>query len=417
MDQIRAQFPLLANQPDLAYFDSAATTLKPQVVLSAMDQYYQTVGANVHRGLYDLSERATMMYEDSRKAVANFIKAKPEEIIFTSGTTASLNLAARLLEQKLQPSDEIVLTRFEHHANLIPWQQVAQRTGAILKFIELDADYHLDWNSANSMIGSKTKIVAFSAASNVLGTIVNVNELVRLAKKVGAYTVVDAAQLVAHKEIHVNEWDVDFLAFSGHKVYGPTGIGVLYGKSELLTELEPVNFGGEMIREVTYEAATWADAPQKFEAGTPPIAEAIGLAAAITFIESIGWDAIFAHNFELINYVLTKLNPVVKIIGPFGDKRVPVFSFTLGDAHPHDVAEILNRSNIAVRAGHHCAMPLMKHLGLVGTTRASFGLYTTKNDIDALVSALQEAKQILKVWVRLLTQFTKNIFWTCTATL
>jgi len=397
MNQIRAQFPLLANQPDLAYLDSAATTLKPQVVLSAMGQYYQTVGANVHRGLYDLSERATMMYEDSRKAVANFIKAKPEEIIFTSGTTASLNLAARLLEQKLQPGDEIVLTRFEHHANLIPWQQVAKRAGAILKFIELDADYHLDWNSAAQVIGPKTKIVAFSAASNVLGTIVNVNELVRLAKKVGAYTVVDAAQLVAHKEIRVNEWGVDFLAFSGHKVYGPTGIGVLYGKSELLTELEPVNFGGEMIREVTYEAATWADAPQKFEAGTPPIAEAIGLAAAIKFIESIGWDAIFVHNFELINYALTKLNPVVKIIGPFGDKRVPVFSFTLGDAHPHDVAEILNRSNIAVRAGHHCAMPLMKHLDLVGTTRASFGLYTTKNDIDALVVALQEAKQILKV--------------------
>lgn len=397
MNQIRAQFPLLANQPNLAYLDSAATTLKPQVVLDAMDQYYQTVGANVHRGLYDLSEAATTQYEAARVTVANFIKAKPEEIIFTSGTTSSLNLAARLLEQKIVAGDEIVLTRLEHHANLIPWQQVAKRTGAILKFIELDADYHLDLQSAAEVIGPRTKIVAFTAASNVTGTIAPIIELIRLAKQVGAYTVVDAAQYVAHREINVAEWDVDMLAFSGHKVYGPTGVGVLFGKFELLNQLEPVNFGGNMIREVTAETATWADVPAKFEPGTPPIAEAIGLAAAIKFVESIGWDAIFSHERELIDYALVKLTNLVSIIGPKGNKRLPVFSFTMTDSHPHDVAEVLNRHQVAVRAGHHCAMPLMTRLGISGTTRASFGLYTTKEDIDKLIRALIDTKEIFSV--------------------
>lgn len=396
MNNLRAKFPILAN-PKLVYLDNAATTLKPQLVLDVMEYYYQAVGANVHRGLYDLSEQATTMYEDARKSVATFINANSNEIIFTSGTTSGLNLAARLLEQKLQSGDEIVLTRFEHHANLIPWQQVAERTGAVLKFIEIDADYHLDWQSAAQVIGPKTKVVAFSAASNVLGTIMNVNELTRLAKQHGAYIVVDAAQYVAHRAIDVQTWGADFVAFSGHKLYGPTGIGVLYGKAQLLNELEPVNFGGEMIREVSYESATWADAPQKFEPGTPPIAEAIGLAAAVKFITEIGWEKIYNHENELVNYALNKLNGLVTIIGPRGDRRLPVFSFTLGDAHPHDVAEILNRSKIAVRAAHHCAMPLMKHLGLVGTARASFGVYTTKDDIDALVKAILEAKQILKV--------------------
>lgn len=398
MTQIRAQFPLLANQPDLVYLDSAATTLKPQAVLQAMDQYYQTVGANVHRGLYDLSEAATMQYEAARTTVANFIKAKPSEIIFTSGTTGSLNLAARLLEQKITAGDEIVLTRLEHHANLIPWQQMAARTGAILKFIEIDAEYHLDWESARKIITPKTKIVAFTAGSNVTGTIIMPWSFITLIKQVGAYTVVDAAQYSAHREIDVKAWNADFVAFSGHKLYGPTGIGVLYGKAELLAELEPVNFGGDMIREVTYEKSTWADAPAKFEPGTPPIAEAIGLAAAITIIESIGWGKIYEHEQELINYTLTKLTNLVQIIGPSGDKRLPVFSFTLGDVHPHDVAEILNREHVAVRAGHHCAQPLMNYLGIPGTTRASFGLYTTKEDIDALVDGVVKAKAILKVW-------------------
>ncbi len=395
-NQFTENFPALKTNSELVYLDSAASSLKCEVAIEAMEKYYRENGANIHRGLYDLSEAATAQYEDARQTVANFIKAEKNEIIFTSGTTGSLNLAARLLEQKIKPGDEIVLTRFEHHANLIPWQQVAKRTGAVLKFIELDADYHLDWQSAEQVIGPKTKIVAFSAASNVLGTLINVNELVRIGKKYNAYTVVDAAQYAAHREIDVKAWGADFVAFSGHKLYGPTGLGVLFGKKELLAELEPVNFGGDMIRTVTYENSTWADVPYKFEPGTPPIAEVIGLVAAIKFIASIGWDNLSNHENELVNYALQKLTDV-NIIGPKGDRRLPIFSFTLGDAHPHDVAEILNREHIAVRAGHHCAMPLMNHLGLVGTTRASFGMYTTKKDIDQLAAGIIKAKEILKV--------------------
>lgn len=399
-NQIKTKFPIFTTHPDLVYLDSGASGLKCAPAIEAMKKYYTENGTNIHRGLYDLSEAATEQYEAARRTVANFIKARPSEIIFTSGTTGSLNLAARLLEQKITAGDEIVLTRFEHHANLIPWQQMATRTGAILKFIEIDADYHLDWDSARKIITPKTKIVAFTAGSNVTGTIIMPWSFITLIKQVGAYTVVDAAQYAAHREIDVKAWDADLVAFSGHKIYGPTGIGVLYGKAELLAELEPVSFGGDMIREVTYEKATWADAPAKFEPGTPPIAEAIGLAAAIKFIESIGWGEIYEHEQELINYTLTKLANLVQIIGPSGDKRLPVFSFTLGDVHPHDVAEILNRAQVAVRAGHHCAQPLMGYLGIQGTTRASYGVYTTTADIDKFISALIDVKEIFKVvWV------------------
>ncbi len=396
-NQIKTQFPIFATHPDLVYLDSGASGLKCAPAVEAMKKYYTENGTNIHRGLYDLSEAATEQYEAARRAVANFIKAKPSEIIFTSGTTGSLNLAARLLEQKITAGDEIVLTRFEHHANLIPWQQMAARTGAVLKFIEIDKDFHLDWNSAAQVITSKTKIVAFTAASNVTGTIIPIAEVVRLAKKVGAYTVVDAAQYAAHREINVKEWDVDMLAFSSHKVYGPTGIGVLFGKAELLAQLEPVNFGGDMIREVTYDRATWADVPAKFEPGTPPIAEVIGLAAALNLITTIGWDEIFNHERELIEYTLVKLNPLVKIIGPIGNKRLPVFSFIMDNTHPHDVAEILNRTQVAVRAGHHCAQPLMGYLGIQGTTRASYGVYTTTADIDKFITALTDVKKIFQV--------------------
>ena len=385
-------FPIFTTNQNLVYLDSAASGLKCAPAIEAMTKYYEENGTNVHRGLYNLSEAATAQYEEAREVAASFIKAEPNEIIFTSGTTASLNMTARLLEQKIKPGDEIVLTHLEHHANLIPWQELAKRTGAVLKFIEIDKDYQLDFESAEKIIGPKTKVVAFTAASNVTGTIIPVKELISLAKKYNAYTVVDAAQFAAHREINVKEWGADFVAFSGHKLYGPTGVGVLFGKAELLNELEPVNFGGEMIREVTYEKSTWADAPAKFEPGTPPIAEAIGLAAAVTFIQGAQTD-----EKELIEYTFTKLKDLVTIIGPKDSDRLPIFSFTLGDAHPHDVAEILNREHIAVRAGHHCAMPLMKYLDLVGTTRASFGLYTTKEDIDTLVEGIKKAKEILKV--------------------
>lgn len=393
----KSDFPVLTNNSELVYLDSASTTLVPRCVIDAMNNYYQTIGANVHRGLYKESAQATEAYEQARKIVADFIHAKEQEIIFTSGTTASLNMAARLLEEQVQTGDEIVLTRLEHHANLIPWQELAQRTGAVLRYIELDDDFHIDYNSIQHIIGEKTKIIAFSVASNALGTIVFPRELVRLAKKYNAYTVVDAAQYVAHKEVFAHEWDVDFISFSGHKIYGPTGIGVLYGKAEMLSTLKPVTFGGEAIREVTYEHTLFADAPYKFEPGTPPIAEAIGLAAAITYIQSIGFDAIYDHEVVLMDYALQKLWNEVEIIGPKGNKRVPVFSFTLGDAHPHDVADILAREHIAVRAGHHCAQPLMNLLQIPGTVRASFGIYNTKEDIDMLISGIEKAKHILKV--------------------
>lgn len=396
-NQFAAQFPIFTTNPNLVYLDSGASGLKCAPAIEAMTKYYTANGTNVHRGLYDLSEAATEQYEQARQDVAAFIGAASKEIIFTSGTTGGLNLAARLLEQKITTGDEIVLTRFEHHANLIPWQQMAKRTGAILKFIEIDADYHLDLSSAEKVITNKTKIVAFTAASNVTGTITPITELIRLAKNVGAYTVIDAAQYAAHREINVKEWDVDLLAFSGHKVYGPTGVGVLFGKFNLLNQLEPVSFGGDMIREVTYDQATWAEVPAKFEPGTPPIAEVIGLAAALNFIRSIGWETIFNHEQELIDYALVKLNNLVTIIGPRGNKRLPVFSFILEGIHPHDAAEVLNRAHVAVRAGHHCAQPLMTHLGIQGTTRASCGIYTTKEDIDKLVTALIDTKEIFKV--------------------
>ncbi len=397
-NEIKNQFPIFTTHPNLVYLDSGASGLKCAPAIDAMRKFYETNGTNIHRGLYDLSEAATEQYEAARQTLATFIGADSKEIIFTSGTTGSLNLAARLLEQKLKAGDEIVLSRFEHHANLIPWQQVAKRTGAILKFIDIDQDLHFDLNSAHAVIGPQTKIVAFTAASNVTGTLAPIHELVRLAKQVGAYTVVDAAQLAAHRAITAHEWGVDFVALSGHKMYGPTGIGLLYGRAELLNELEPVNFGGDMIREVTFDTATWAEAPAKFEPGTPPIAEVLGLAAAADFISHIGWDEIFNHERELIEYALTQLHSLVKIIGPIGNKRLPVFSFVMPEAHPHDIADILNRAHIAIRAGHHCAQPLMTYLGLNGTARASFGIYTTTQDIDALVQGIKEVKKIFQVW-------------------
>lgn len=398
-NQYKAQFPIFTTNPHLVYLDSAASSLKCLPAIEAIERYYRENGTNVHRGLYDLSEKASEQYEAARQTVATFINVQPEEIIFTSGTTAGLNLVARLLEQKLQAGDEIVLTRLEHHANLIPWQQVATRTGAVLKFIELEDNYSLSWDSAQQVIGPKTKILSLTAASNVTGTVVSISMYTQLAKKFGAYTVVDAAQKIAHRgPTDLQIWsDVDFLVFSGHKVYGPTGIGVLFGRSAVLTQFEPVVFGGDMIREVTYETATWADAPHKFEPGTPPIAEAIGLAAALNFLQNLDWDYVTKHETELINYALQQLRDVATIVGPLGDKRVPVFSLTLNDVHPHDIADILNRAHIAIRAGHHCAQPLMTYLGLNGTARASFGIYTTTQDIDALVQGIKEVKKIFQV--------------------
>jgi cysteine desulfurase/selenocysteine lyase len=396
MSDFKSNFPIFATHPNLVYLDTAASALKPTAVISAVDCWYTNFGTNVHRALYDVGEEGTKCYENVRTGVAKFLQAEREEIVFTKGTTDGLNKLARMLEPTVKAGDSIVLTRMEHHANIIPWQQLAKRTGAQLKFIELTADYELDLESAQKLIDARTKIVSFTAASNVLGTIAPITKIVALAKKMGAITVVDAAQAVAHAPIDAHKLGCDFLVFSAHKMYGPTGVGVLYGKKELLEKLEPVVFGGDMIKKVSYNDATWADLPYKFEAGTPPIEAVIGLGAALFYLSEIGWEKIRAHEQELMTYFGEKMSQAVSIIGPkIAQHRVPVFSFTIPGAHPHDVTEILNRDHIAIRAGHHCAMPLMEHLGVGGTARVSFGLYTTKSDIDALVVGIEKVKNIL----------------------
>jgi cysteine desulfurase/selenocysteine lyase len=404
--KIKSQFPIFINHPNLVYLDNASTTQTPQIVLDGMNNYYSESRANIHRTLYDLGNRATEQYENARKKIANFINAEPDEIIFTSGTTHGLNLLAYVLNFK--KGDTIVLTRLEHHANLIPWQTVSKCTGAELRFIELTPEYELNLESAKKLIDQNTKLVSFSGLSNSLGTRAPIEELIKLAHQHNTLTIVDAAQLVAHEPIDVKKLDCDFLVFSGHKMYGPTGIGILYGKKEKLEKLEPFFFGGEMIKEVSYKDATWNDVPLKFEAGTPNIAGAIGLGTAVDFINELGYETIISHEQELVNYLFKKLPPYIKVIGPalsiprlggvgVGGHRSGIVSFTIEGVHPHDIAEILNRDQIAIRSGHHCTMPLMKHLGITGTARISLGVYTTKEDINKLIESLEKVKTIFNV--------------------
>ena len=396
MKDIKSQFPIFQKHPDLVYLDSAASTQTPQEVLDAMDDYYTKYRANIHRGLYDLSVSATEKYEQARQKVAHFIGAEKNEIIFTSGTTHGLNVLARGLCKNLKAGDNIVLTRYEHHANLVPWQEYTREKGIELRFIEIK-DFELDLDSAKNLIDKNTKIVSFGLVSNTLGTIALAKKILALAKGVGATTVIDAAQAVAHMPLDVKELDCDFLVFSGYKMYGPTGIGVLYGKKERLETLEPFFYGGDMIREVTYEKASWADIPESFEGGTPNIAGAIGLGAAVDFIESIGFDAIQAHEQELTKFAIEQLSQIdgLHIIGTKNiQNRIGVVSFTLDNVHPHDVAEVLNRDHVCIRAGHHCTMPLMKYLNVAGTSRASIGIYTTKEDIKKFVESIKKVKEI-----------------------
>lgn len=395
---IKKDFPFFTHHPDIAYLDTGATGLKPVVVINAVMKYYEESGVNIHRGIYDLSGQATEQYENVRTKVADFIHANPEEIIFTSGATHGLNLLANVLGETLKAGDNIVLTRMEHHANLIPWQQIAKKSGATLRFIELASDYTVDMESARKLIDSSTKIVSVTQISNVLGTVVPIKEIITLAKAVGAKTVIDAAQGIVHSPVNVKELDCDFLVFSGHKLYGPTGVGVLYGKKELLEKLPPFFFGGDMIRFVSYEDAEWADLPNKFEAGTPPIASIMGLGSAIDYLQSLGWDSIQKGEEEITAYALERLQGLVRIIGPQTMKdRSGVISFLVDDVHPHDTGDIFNSHGVAVRVGHHCAMPLIRHLGLVGTVRASFGVYTTREDVDALVGGIEKVKTIFKM--------------------
>lgn len=402
VDSIKKQFPFFSqtkNGKAWAFLDNAASCQKPGSVLKTMDEVYRTTYAGVHRGIYDMAENSTKLYEDARRLVGDFLgAASADEIIFTKNTTESINLAAYSLSHILRPGDEILLTEMEHHANLVPWQQTAVRTGAKLRFIPLDGDYCLDLGGLNKLLNARTKIVAVSGMSNVLGTINDLPDLIKQAHKVGAVVLVDAAQASAHVRLSVKNLDCDLLAFSGHKIYGPSGVGVLYGKTELLNTMPPFLTGGHMIEDVWYDRATWNKAPAKFEAGVPPIVEVIGLGEAIKFVNEIGWDYILKHERELTDYGLEKLPAVdgLKLLGPHdASRRGPVFSFTLEGVHAHDVAGILNEYVVAVRAGHHCAAPLHKKYGLVATTRASCGVYNTRDDIDRLVEGLEKAKKIL----------------------
>ncbi|HEL2552746.1 TPA: cysteine desulfurase [Streptococcus suis] len=399
LERIRKDFSILdqvVNDESLVYLDNAATTQKPQQVLDVLADYYQKDNANVHRGVHTLSERATARYEAARQKVADFIQAKSsKEILFTRGTTTSLNWVAQFAKEILQPDQEVIISVQEHHSNIIPWQQACQQTGAKLRYVTLK-DGELDMDHLRSLLSSKTKFVSLAHVSNVLGGVVPIGEIAELVHQVGAYLVVDGAQSVPHMAVNVQELDVDFYAFSGHKMLGPTGIGVLYGKEELLNRMSPVEFGGEMIDFVYEQSATWKELPWKFEAGTPNIAGAIGLGAAIDYLTEIGMDAIQAHEAELVDYIFPKLQaiPGLTIYGSQDlSKRTGVIAFNLDDLHPHDVATALDYEGVAVRAGHHCAQPLLRYLQVPATVRASFYIYNTKADCDKLVEALIKTKE------------------------
>ena len=396
---LRRDFPILdqiVNDEPLVYLDNAATTQKPTQILEVIAAYYEKDNANVHRGVHTLAERATAAYEAARERVRSFIHAaSTKEVLFTRGTTTSLNWVARYAENVLQPGDEVLISVMEHHSNIIPWQEACKKTGARLIYVYLK-DGMLDLADFRSKLTEKTRFVALAHVSNVLGVVNPIKEIAELVHQANALLVVDGAQSVPHMKIDVQDLDVDFFAFSGHKMLGPTGIGVLYGKEELLEQMSPVEFGGEMIDFVYEQEATWKELPWKFEAGTPNIAGAIGLAAAIDYLDKIGMETVHQYEQELIAYVFPKLQ-AVEGLTIYGSEdlaqRSGVISFNLAGLHPHDVATALDYEGVAVRAGHHCAQPLLSYLGVAATVRASFYLYNTKADCDKLVEALQKTKE------------------------
>ena len=391
--EIKKDFPILSGS-DLVYLDNAATTQKPQSVLDEVDSLYREANANVHRALYALGSEATERFENSRKKVAKYIGANSEkEIIFTSGTTESINLLARSIGNTLKPGDEILISEMEHHSNIVPWQMAAQRTGATLKYLSIKETGELDISNPEKYFTSNTKIISLTHMSNVLGTINPIKKLSAKAHQVGAIMIVDGAQGASHLPVDVKELGCDFYAFSGHKMLGPTGIGVLWGKTEHLEEMDPFMGGGEMINTVTMESSTWNDIPYKFEAGTPNFAQAIGLGAAIDYLQNIGMDNIAAHEQMLIKYALGKLNQIdgLRIHGSAKD-RGGVISFNTDGIHPHDLAQFLNEDNIAIRVGHHCAQPLLKALGETATARMSFYIYNDESDVDKFCESLETIK-------------------------
>ena len=404
---IAQDFPILSRKirdgKRLVYLDSGATSQKPNVVIDAESDFYRLHNAAVHRGAHQLAEEATDAYEGAREIVAQFLNASVDEIVFTKNATESLNLISYAMGNAapgnrfhLIAGDSILVTEMEHHANLIPWQQLAARTGATLKWFTVTDDGRLDLSQINSMIDEKTKVVALTHQSNVLGTINPLEAITKRAHEVGAVVVLDACQSVPHMKTDVKALDIDFLAFSGHKAVGPTGIGVFWGRAELLADLPPFLTGGSMIENVTMESATWAPAPKKFEAGVPNMAQAVSLGAALTYLTKIGMDNIHQHEIALTKYLLEGLSAItdLRIIGPkTTELRGGVVSFTLGDIHPHDLGQYLDSQGIAVRTGHHCAWPLTRKLGVPATTRASVYLYNTTDDLDALIVGVQGAQK------------------------
>ncbi len=405
--EIAKDFPILGRTirdgKKLVYLDSGATSQKPNSVIDAESTFYRLHNAAAHRGAHQLAEEATTAMENARQIVATFIGASVDEVVFTKSATESLNLVSYAMGNApegnrfhLNSRNSIVVTEMEHHANLIPWQQLSTRTGAKLKWFEVTSEGRLDLSNINSIITEDTKVVALTHQSNVLGTINPLQEIVKRAHEVGAVVVLDACQSVPHMSVDVKDLDIDFLAFSGHKTVGPTGVGIFWGRAELLSELPPFLTGGSMIESVTMTTATWAPAPRKFEAGVPNMAQAVGLGVALEYLTSVGMDEIHKHEVELTRYGIEKMNEIkdLKIIGPRDlDMRGGTLSFTVGDIHPHDLGQFLDSQGIAVRTGHHCAWPLTRKLGVPATTRASFYLYNSKSDIDALINGILGAQK------------------------
>ncbi len=405
---IKRDFPIFSEKmrggKRLVYLDSGATSQKPIQTLDAERNFYSSQNAAVHRGSYYLAEKASEAYEGARDKVANFLSVKPSEIIFTKSATESINLLAVSFERSHGPlaireGDEIVVSELEHHANLLPWQQLAKRTGATLKWFEMNPDGSLDLSRMDQVITSRCKLVALTHQSNVLGSVPDLAPIIRAAHAVGALFVLDSCQSVPHQPIDIKDLDVDFLTFSGHKALGPTGIGVLWGRSELLGAMEPFLYGGSMIESVTMEDATWAPLPKRFEAGVPNMAQAVGLAAALDYLSDVGLANIHSWELQLTEYALKGLQSIdgVRVVGPQGIvNRGGVLSFVVDDLHPHDVGQVMDQYGVAVRTGHHCAWPLIRKLGLVGTTRASFYLYNDFSDVDLLLESVLGARDYFR---------------------
>jgi len=397
---IRSDFPILSqkvNGKPLVYFDNGATSQKPQVVIDAISKYYQEINANIHRGVHTLSQLATDAYEQSRLKVQNHINAKfSHEVIFTSGTTHGINTIASGFTTLLKPGDEVVISALEHHSNIVPWQMLCERTGAVLKVIPMNLEGELLMDAYAALLSEKTKIVAVNHISNALGTINPIKRIIEIAHSFGAAVLIDGAQAVPHLQPDVIDLDCDFYVFSGHKMCGPTGVGILYGKEQWLNKLPPYQGGGEMIKEVTFEKTTYADLPHKFEAGTPNIADGIALGTAIDYMHSVGFENIAAYEEKLLQYATKKMMEIdgIKIWGTSANKA-SVISFNVGDIHPYDIGTIVDKMGIAVRTGHHCAQPIMNFFNIAGTVRASFSFYNTTEEVDLLVEAVKKAQMML----------------------